>query len=42
MESVAALQVLSTDPRRFDRVLTDETMRDVSGTELARALTAVH
>jgi PAS domain S-box-containing protein len=36
--SVAALQAFSTDPRRFDLVLTDETMPDLSGTELARAI----
>jgi PAS domain S-box-containing protein len=36
--SVAALQAFSADPRRFDLVLTDETMPDLSGTELARAI----
>jgi PAS domain S-box-containing protein len=36
--SVAALQAFSADPRRFDLVLTDETMPDLSGTELAREI----
>jgi PAS domain S-box-containing protein len=36
--SVAALQAFSADPRRFDLVLTDETMPDVSGTDLAREI----
>jgi DNA-binding NtrC family response regulator len=36
--SVAALQAFQADPRRFDVVVTDETMPDLSGTELARAI----
>jgi CheY-like chemotaxis protein len=36
--SVAALQAFSANPRRFDLVLTDETMPDVSGTDLAREI----
>ena len=36
--SAAALQAFSADPRRFDLVLTDETMPDLSGTELAREI----
>ena len=36
--SVDALQAFSADPRRFDLVLTDETMPDLSGTELAREI----
>ena len=36
--SFAALQAFSADPRRFDLVLTDETMPELSGTELAREL----
>jgi len=36
--NVAAMQAFSADPRRFDLVLTDETMPDLSGTELVRAL----
>jgi len=36
--SVAALQAFSADPRRFDLVLTDETMPDLIGTELAREI----
>ena len=36
--SVAALQAFRADPLRFDLVLTDETMPDLSGTELAREL----
>jgi len=34
--SVAALQAFRADPKRFDLVLTDETMQDLTGTELAR------
>jgi PAS domain S-box-containing protein len=34
--SVAALQAFRADPERFDLVLTDETMPDLTGTELAR------
>jgi PAS domain S-box-containing protein len=34
--SVAALQAFRADPKRFDLVLTDETMPDLTGTELAR------
>jgi signal transduction histidine kinase/CheY-like chemotaxis protein len=33
--SVAALQAFRAEPNRFDLVLTDETMPDLSGTELA-------
>ncbi len=36
--SVAALQAFRAEPRRFDPVLTDETMPDLTGTELAREL----
>ncbi len=36
--SVAALQAFSAEPHRFDLVLTDETMPDLSGTELAREI----
>ena len=36
--SVAALQAFRADPRRFDLVLTDETMPDLSGTDLAREI----
>jgi predicted ATPase/signal transduction histidine kinase/CheY-like chemotaxis protein len=34
--SIAALQAFRAEPQRFDLVLTDETMPDVTGTELAR------
>jgi len=34
--SVAALQALREEPHRFDIVLTDETMPDLTGTDLAR------
>ena len=34
--SVAALDAFRADPERFDLVLTDETMPDLTGTELAR------
>ncbi|MDB6088276.1 MAG: multi-sensor signal transduction multi-kinase [Gammaproteobacteria bacterium] len=36
--SVAALQAFCAEPKRFDLVLTDETMPDLTGTELAREL----
>jgi signal transduction histidine kinase/GAF domain-containing protein/CheY-like chemotaxis protein len=36
--SVAALQAFRADPKRFDLVLTDETMPDLTGTELARKI----
>jgi NO-binding membrane sensor protein with MHYT domain/nitrogen-specific signal transduction histidine kinase/CheY-like chemotaxis protein len=36
--SVAALQAFRADPKRFDLVLTDEMMPDLTGTELAREL----
>jgi signal transduction histidine kinase/CheY-like chemotaxis protein len=36
--SVAALQAFRTEPKRFDLVLTDETMPDLMGTELAREI----
>ena len=36
--SVAALQAFRADPERFDLVLTDETMPDLTGTELAREI----
>jgi DNA-binding NtrC family response regulator len=34
--SVAALQAFRAEPERFDLVLSDETMPDLTGTELAR------
>jgi len=34
--SLAALQAFRAEPKRFDLVLTDETMQDLTGTELAR------
>jgi signal transduction histidine kinase/ActR/RegA family two-component response regulator len=34
--SLAALQAFRAEPKRFDLVLTDETMPDLTGTELAR------
>jgi PAS domain S-box-containing protein len=34
--SVTALQAFQTDPQRFDAVLTDETMPEMTGTELAQ------
>jgi NO-binding membrane sensor protein with MHYT domain/nitrogen-specific signal transduction histidine kinase/AmiR/NasT family two-component response regulator len=34
--SVAALQAFRAEPKRFDLVLTDETMPDLTGTQLAR------
>jgi PAS domain S-box-containing protein len=36
--SLAALQAFRAEPGRFDLVLTDEMMPDLSGTELARAI----
>jgi CheY-like chemotaxis protein len=36
--SVAALQAFRAEPKRFDLVLTDETMPDLTGTELAREI----
>ena len=36
--SVAALQAFRAEPERFDLVLTDETMPDLTGTELAREI----
>jgi predicted ATPase/signal transduction histidine kinase/CheY-like chemotaxis protein len=36
--SVAALQAFHAEPRRFDLLLTDETMPEVTGTELARKI----
>jgi PAS domain S-box-containing protein len=36
--SVAALQAFRADPERFDLVVTDETMPDLMGTELAREI----
>jgi len=39
--SVAALQAFRAEPRRYDLVLTDETMPDLSGVELARELRRV-
>ena len=36
--SVAALQAFQTDPQRFDAILTDETMPEMTGTELAREI----
>jgi predicted ATPase/signal transduction histidine kinase/CheY-like chemotaxis protein len=36
--SVAALQAFRAEPNRFDLVLTDETMPDLTGTELAREI----
>jgi signal transduction histidine kinase len=37
-KSTAALAAFHADPQRFDLVLTDETMPDMTGTELATAL----
>src|SRR6267378_3795624 len=39
--SVAALQAFRADPQRFDLVLTDETMPDMSGVDLAREIRRV-
>src|ERR1700686_2656297 len=36
--SLAALQAFRAEPNRFDLVLTDETMPDLTGTELAREI----
>jgi PAS domain S-box-containing protein len=36
--SVVALQAFQAEPHRFDAVVTDETMPDLSGTELAQAI----
>jgi CheY-like chemotaxis protein len=36
--SLAALQLFRAEPKRFDLVLTDETMPDLTGTELAREM----
>jgi CheY-like chemotaxis protein len=36
--SLAALHAFRAEPKRFDLVLTDETMPDLTGTELAREL----
>jgi PAS domain S-box-containing protein len=36
--SVAALEAFQTNPQRFDAVLTDETMPEMTGTELAREI----
>ena len=36
--SLAALQAFRADPKRFDLVLTDEMMPDLTGTELAREI----
>ena len=36
--SVAAFQAFSAEPQRFDLVVTDERMPDLSGTELARKI----
>jgi CheY-like chemotaxis protein len=39
--SVAALQAFRAEPQRFDLVLTDETMPDMSGVELAREMRCI-
>src|SRR6195256_6513511 len=39
--SVAALQAFRADPQRFDLVITDETMPDMSGVELVREVRRV-
>ena len=39
--SVAALEAFRAEPQRFDLVLTDETMPDMSGVELAREIRRV-
>jgi len=36
--SIAALQAFRAEPKRFDLVLTDERMPDLTGTELAREI----
>jgi CheY-like chemotaxis protein len=38
VSSLAALQAFRAEPNRFDLVLTDETMPDLTGTELAREI----
>ena len=40
--SLAALQALRAQPQRFDLVLTDETMPNLTGTELAREIRQSH
>jgi CheY-like chemotaxis protein len=40
--SLAALQAFRAQPQRFDLVLTDETMPDLTGTEFARAVRQLH
>jgi PAS domain S-box-containing protein len=40
--SLAALKAFSAQPRRFDLVLTDETMPDLTGTEFAREIRNLH
>jgi len=39
--SVAALQAFRADPQRFDLVLTDQTMPDLNGVDLAREIRRV-
>jgi signal transduction histidine kinase/ActR/RegA family two-component response regulator len=39
--SAAALEALADEPQRFDLVLTDETMPDITGVELARQIRRV-
>src|SRR5258706_1527389 len=39
--SVAALRAFRADPQRYDLVLTDETMPDMSGVELGREIRRV-
>ena len=39
--SVAALEAFQANPERFDAVLTDETMPDLAGTELARKIRVI-
>jgi CheY-like chemotaxis protein len=39
--SVAALQAFHAEPKRFDLVLTDEMMPELTGTELAREIRQV-
>jgi len=38
VSSVAALQAFNAEPRRFDVIITDETMPDLVGTEFARRI----
>ncbi len=40
--SLAALQAFRAQPQRFDLVLTDETMPDLTGTEFAREIRQLH